>query len=363
MKSALLVLPVFAAIFAAFFSLLTLFTAAYFWIETSEAVGSLGTTVVISHVSRALPQIVILSSILSLFFLLFAFRKRPRIGIPMFIAAAILAATAYGGLFIAVQTMSESSTEEPAVSSPYRAGYIYPIGDYLFYSEELAHRTEDELSLYRPILLISPYTQAPRVSLETHRALSLYRNAALDGAEKSLVLGEAVFAGGVRSEGSGEAGAEATDGEGTAARAGSGGRGRIPLRAGKESLLSSTEPPQLAATLSHEAKMVSANLLALLEKGLPYFAAAILVHVLYVILSWTFIRTSPWPLLNALVGLLLLRLYFFIHRITTGDALRSLMSGLSLEGYGQFLPSGALAALTLLFILWSIAFYAGKKES
>jgi hypothetical protein len=320
-------------------------------------------------VRGTLPQIVILSSILSLFFLLFAFRKRSRIGFPMFIIAAVLATAAYGGLFIAVQPLSEGAAEQ-LVSSPFRSGYIYPIGDYLFYSEELRHTSGDELPRYRPFLLISPYTHTPRASMESHRAISLYRSAALDGAERSLILGETIYAGGEPSRGSarertsggtGSDGAAAEGGEAPPAT-GNGKRDLIPLRTGKESLLSSSEPPELIATIAHEAQLASRNLLALLEKGLPYFAAAVLVHVLYVIFSWACIRTSPWPMFNALVGLFLLRLFFYIHRITTGDAVRSLMAGFPIEGYGKLLPTGAVGAITILFVLWSIAFYAGKRE-
>jgi len=337
-KSALLVLPVYAAIFAALFSLLTLLSVIYFWIEASQAVMSLGWSVLTPQIAATLPSMVSLCSIFSLFFLLFSYRRKRQIGLAVFASAFLLTSLVYGGLFLLIQRISPNE-QRPGIIAAYEAERFYSIGEKHVYSERVSFRDEAGIRTphFSPILLIDPHSLDAKPETQSRRILSLYREGIIDRNDEKL-----------RFDGAVSADTDATK--------------SIELREGNESILASIEPPSLIRAFAGEARLCAGNLERLLSRSIFHFAAAIAIQVLFVIVAWSFIRTSSWPLFNSIIALLMLRGFFFLYRISSAETVESLLSGFSLEAYYELFPSAALLVLTLLFGLWNLAFYAGRKE-
>lgn len=355
MKSALLALPVFAAFFAAIFLFLTFLSGVYFRIETSHAVGELGLGVLTPHIAAALPAILTVTTVLSLFFLLFSLRKKKAITFPVYISAILAASLFYGGLFLLFSGIDSSEETAPKpISSPFEAGYIYPAGDYLFYSEAVVYEESGEAEIpgavYQTVALVAPKgyemgtDQERSVKQEEGEEesyklplLSLFRSAALRSEEETLVLKGNIF-GAIHTE------------------------PRIPLGGRDSSMLSSVNPPGLIRAVAGEAGLVAGSLQGLRSSSLPFFAAAILIQVLFITISWAFVRTSRWPLFNSLIALLLIRGFFYLFSLGSGEAVRELLAGFSMEGHADLAPYALLLAVSLVFLLWNTAFHFGRKE-
>ena len=326
MKATLLVLPVFSALFIAVFSLLAALSAVFFWIEASNAVGEYGLTIILPQLVHALPVLTILASVLSLFFILLTYSGSRNVGFTASLTALLFASLIYGGLFAVFDGMS-ADTEETYISSPFEAGYIYPLGEHLFYGESIRYNNDDMPS-FSPVALVS--TRAPE-------AVSLYSTGTVTDAHGTLRINGRIFGGDDDAK-------------------------SIPLERNRGGVLSALDPPPLAARMAEEAGIIDRSLGNLLNTSLIMFAAAVIVQALFVVTSWTFIRSSPWPFFNAIVALLLIRGFFFLHRIATGEAVSSLLSGAGLQEHTALAPYILLALVSFLFILWSIAFHMGSRE-
>ncbi|MFO7850386.1 MAG: hypothetical protein R6V67_10535 [Spirochaetia bacterium] len=362
MKSTLLVLPVFAALFCAVFLFLGSFTSVYYWMETSHAVEELGFSVLVPHVLDKLPSITVFSAILSLFLLMFTFRKRQHLGFFDYALTFAAAMLVYGGLFMALSDI-DTKRDISRIASPFDAQQIYPVGDYLFYGEQVEYtsetgdsRLEGEIRpSFAPVVIVSPliYGDSSLQGIEDHHILSLYRRALVDDLEGEFILQDTIFGG--AEERSGADGEGAADPDKDSAQ-------RIPLRSKSWSVLVYNDPPSIVSSVAHEAELVSQALRRLLDGSLVFYAATVGIHVFFVVVSIFFIRTIPWPLVSALVVLLFMRGFFFLYRLAESDVAAELMKGLSLEKFSGLAPAAVLLVLSILFLLWNTAFYFGKKE-
>jgi hypothetical protein len=326
-KAALLVLPVYAVLFIAIFSLFTALSTVYYWIGASHAVNELGASVLLPHIVDALPSIVVASTVISLFFLLLTQRRRSRIGLPAALSAFFFSFFLYAGLFILSSEM-QSNEEGPPISSPYRAGYLYPLSEYLFYGETIRYSDAD-LPVFGPVALISPNNR----EAEEKQVLSLYRSGTFYFTQGELILEDP-----------------------------EGGRDAIPLGEDASGPVSSLETPVSVRRIGEEIGMITRSLTGLRENSFLLFIGAMALHILFIISGWSFIRTSSWPLFNALLGLLLMRVFFLLHRLSIGDAVEAMLFAVSMEKYLPLLPSIILLTASFLFLFWGIAFHLGSKE-
>lgn len=356
MKSTVLILPVFAALFCTVFLFLGFFTSVYYWIETSHAVEQLGFSVLVPHILEALPPITVVSTMFSLFLLLFSFRKRKKVGLFIPIVTGAAAVLLYGGLFMLLSN-AETAEDTEHISSPFEAQQIYPVGDYLFYGEKAEYITNSNTGgseallqpSFSPVVIITPlvYGDFSARGVEDQRILSLYRRGRVDDNTGEFLLYGPIFADDMEEE--------KEENEEEAAL-------RIPLYSKSASALVFNNPPSIVSSIAQEAIIVSQSLRALLDRSPLFYAATVGIHVLFAVMSILFIRTIPWPLLSSLVVLLFVRGFFFLHRLAESDIAAALMRGLSLEGVSGFAPAAVLLFLSILFLLWNTAFYFGKKE-
>ncbi len=356
MKSTVLVLPVFAALFCTVFLFLGIFTSVYHWIETSHAVEQLGFGVLVPHVLEALPPITVVSAIFSLFLLLFSFRKKDRVGFSVSAVTWAAAVLLYGGLFMA---LSNAGTAEDAdyISSPFEAQRIYPVGDYLFYGEKAEYIPNSGIEgskellqpSFSPVVIISPlvYGDSSVRGVEDQRILSLYRQGRVDDYAGEFILSDPVFPDNTEGENKEKEEEAALE---------------IPLYSKSSSVLVFNNPPSIVSSIAREAVIVSQSLGNILEDSTVFYAAAVCIHALFAVMSILFIRTIPWPLLSALLVLLFVRGFFFLHRLAESEIAKELMGGIPIEGMDAFAPAAVLLLLSLLFLLWNTGFYFGKKE-
>ncbi len=327
MKAVLLVLPVYAALFIAIFSLFTALSTVYYWIGASHAVHEFGASVLLPNIGAALPSIVVASTVISLFLMLLTQRRRSRIGLPVAISAFLFSLLLYAGLFILGSEM-QSGEKDSLISSPYQAGYIYPLSEYLFYGETVRY-SETDLPVFGPVAVISPNNR----DAAEKQVLNLYRSGTFYFTQGELIL-------------------ENTEG----------GRDAIPLGEEAAAPASSIEAPASMNRIGEELGMITRSLFGLREDSFLLFLGAMALHILFIISGWAFIRTSSWPLFNAILGLLLMRVFFLLHRVSSGDAVEAVLSAVSMEKYLPLLPSIILLTASFLFLLWGIAFHLGSKE-
>jgi hypothetical protein len=335
-KSALVVLPVFAAIFAALFSVLTISSTLYQWVESAQAVESAGFGVLMPAVIDSLGPALTVSTVLALFLLLFAVRRRRRIGAAVMLLSSLCAILCYGGLFLLIQGI-EAGEERSAVLSPYPAGTIHHLDHSLFYAAELRHEPSTSRPRFGTVALITPHTRVSPQQEQAHTALELYREGLIDPSAGDFIVRNRVF--------------PEKEGERTVQMADNGG------------VLPGTTASPLIAAVSREARMAFRALEHVHRRSIILLAAAVAAQVFFVVASWAFVRTSSWPLLNAVLALLLLRGFFALHRLTDAELVMSIFSGIGAEKYIPLFPTAVLIAVALLFSLWNLAFSLGRGES
>lgn len=79
-------------------------------------------------------------------------------------------------------------------------------------------------------------------------------------------------------------------------------------------------------------------------------------HVLFLAASWGVIRTSRWPLLNAILAILIFRGFFYLDTLFRGEIVQEGLTILKLHAYSDYAVSAGFAILALLFLLWGMTF-------
>lgn len=121
------------------------------------------------------------------------------------------------------------------------------------------------------------------------------------------------------------------------------------------------EPPEFLRTLLQEVRGVVTSLQASLDKGWIFLLFTSAAHVLFLTSSWSLIRSSHWPLLNALLALLVLRGFFFLDAAFHSGIFAEILQVLSLDSYVFLAPPIAFLVIALLFALWGLVYNPSPK--
>lgn len=121
------------------------------------------------------------------------------------------------------------------------------------------------------------------------------------------------------------------------------------------------EPPEFIRTLVQEVGGIVESLRQSIDKGWIYLLITSAAHVLFLTASWSLIRSSRWPLLNALLALIFLRGFFFLNAAFHSGIFAELLQVLSLESYVFLAPSIAFIVMALLFALWGLVHNPAPK--
>lgn len=120
-------------------------------------------------------------------------------------------------------------------------------------------------------------------------------------------------------------------------------------------------PPVIINRLLVEIGGVSAALIQSAARSWIFLLITAAAHVLFLTGSWSLIRSSSWPLLNALLSLLVFRGFFFLDAAFRGGLLTELLKVLALEDFVFLAAPGAFLLLAGLFILWGLVYNPAPK--
>jgi len=114
------------------------------------------------------------------------------------------------------------------------------------------------------------------------------------------------------------------------------------------------EPPASLQRISREVEGIAQSLRQSIAKGWIFLLLITAGHVLFLTGSWSLIRSSRWPLLNALIALIVFRGFFFLDAAFHSGVFAEALQVLSLEEYSFLAAPAAFLLLGLLFILWGV---------
>ncbi len=123
----------------------------------------------------------------------------------------------------------------------------------------------------------------------------------------------------------------------------------------------SITPPFFLDTMFREISALSRALSENLNRGLfPFFLNAI-AQVLFLVGSWSLIRTSRWPLWNGIFALIFLRGFFFLDSLFRGETVLEGMKLLTIDEYHRYAAPAIFIFLFVLFVMWG--FFFTKSEA
>lgn len=114
------------------------------------------------------------------------------------------------------------------------------------------------------------------------------------------------------------------------------------------------EPPTSLQRISREIEGIAQTLRRSTEKGWIFLLLISAAHVLFLTGSWSLIRSSRWPLLNALIALIVFRGFFFLDAAFHSGVFAEALQVLSLEEYSFLAAPAAFLLLGVLFIVWGV---------
>jgi hypothetical protein len=114
------------------------------------------------------------------------------------------------------------------------------------------------------------------------------------------------------------------------------------------------EPPRSLQRISREVEGMAQVLRQATAQGWVYLLLITAGHVLFLTGSWSLIRSSPWPLLNALIALIVFRGFFFLDGAFHSGVFAEALQVLSLGEYSFLAAPAAFLLLGLLCILWGV---------
>jgi len=121
------------------------------------------------------------------------------------------------------------------------------------------------------------------------------------------------------------------------------------------------KPPVIIDRLLGELEGVNAALKQSAARSWILLLLTAAAHVLFLTGSWSLIRSSSWPLLNALLSLLVFRGFFFLDAAFRGGILSELFKVLALEEFLFLAAPLAFLLLSGLFILWGLVYNPAPK--
>jgi len=116
-------------------------------------------------------------------------------------------------------------------------------------------------------------------------------------------------------------------------------------------------PSDRLGRLTDEISALTDGLGRALDTGIIAFLIYAISQVLFLSGSWAVIRTSRWPLWNALLVLIFFRGFFRLDAVFRSDTVREGLRILSLEKHVYLAPSAGFLLLAVLFFLWGIFFF------
>lgn len=114
------------------------------------------------------------------------------------------------------------------------------------------------------------------------------------------------------------------------------------------------KPPASLQRLSREVEGIAQALRQAAAQGWVYVLLITAAHALFLTGSWSLIRSSRWPLLNALIALIVFRGFFFLDAAFHSGVFAEALQVLSLGEYSFLAAPAAFLLLGLLCILWGV---------
>ncbi|MDZ7793169.1 MAG: hypothetical protein U5P10_05585 [Spirochaetia bacterium] len=114
------------------------------------------------------------------------------------------------------------------------------------------------------------------------------------------------------------------------------------------------EPPASLQRISREVEGIAQVIRRSTAKGWIFLLLITAGHVLFLTGSWSIIRSSRWPLLNALIALIVFRGFFFLDTAFHSGVFAEALQVLSLGEYSFLAAPAAFLLLGLLGILWGV---------
>jgi hypothetical protein len=111
------------------------------------------------------------------------------------------------------------------------------------------------------------------------------------------------------------------------------------------------DPPSGATRLVADLRYFSRDLRRRHQAGFVRYASAVAASTLLFVSFWTLARATSWKLFNVLLVLLAGRLFFLLYRLLNSAFIRDVSSRVLQESVAGFLPSLALSAVALFFLL------------
>ncbi len=115
-------------------------------------------------------------------------------------------------------------------------------------------------------------------------------------------------------------------------------------------------PPEFLHQILGEIQGIILALKQSAQKGWIFLLLTTASHVLFLTAGWSVIRSSKWPLMNALLALLMIRAFFFLDAALHGGVFAEMLKVLSLDSYVFLAPPIAFLILAALFGLWGLLY-------
>jgi hypothetical protein len=114
--------------------------------------------------------------------------------------------------------------------------------------------------------------------------------------------------------------------------------------------------PEFLEDMFGQINELTAALEAHLEKGpLPFFLTA-LSQVLFLVGAWALIRTSRWPLWNALLSLIAFRGLFYLDSLFRSEVVLQGMQMLAIQDYYEYAAPAFFILIFFFFTIWGFFF-------
>jgi len=95
--------------------------------------------------------------------------------------------------------------------------------------------------------------------------------------------------------------------------------------------------------------------------GWVHFWLMVGAELIFLFSSWFLLYRGRWPLWNLMLGLLLIRLFFFLPLLLQNPNVIALWEQVELGTVRNYLTPAVYLALSVLFLLWGTAFNAGAS--
>ena len=320
MKKAVVVSAAYVGLFLISLTFLTAVSLTFNWIINYSPVyqSSAFMQNMVTSTRRALPAAVALSLMV---LLLVRTRSRHRAPLLSMTVSLIAVALYTGTAFLLLQLTPQPETTRSS-SLPFYEQRLVQIEETLLYTGTI--RTSDSRYLIEPLLRIDLNAQqSPRVSYYPQGLAYPDQNKILAAEESSII--------------------EYTQRE--------------------NPFFAFAAPPRIIKRILNEIGGVNTALQQSAARGWVFLLITTAAHVLFLTGSWSIIRSSRWPLLNALLALLVLRGFFFLDAAFRGGIFAEVLKILSLEQFSFLAAPAAFLLLGLLFTLWGLVYMPAPKEA